>query len=252
MEIFYMLKEQEVVKQNLNTPSIAVYDEDFRLKLEGKKGILHPSEDLIRLTVRGNIKAKNMNESALDYGVGDGRHVNYLNSLGYHVTGADVAPASVEMIKNNFKNNTRFTATLLENTPQLPFADNHFSLILAWEVLHWLGSPEFFEKIMHEFSRILQPGGMILLTMPTENHYLKRYSLEIGKSTYLCKTNMRMDCVYYSPNLFTLNYLFENEKNYHIQQILRYEYGSTSTEPSLEERMSFYGFCLKNNKALAK
>jgi hypothetical protein len=81
--------------------------------------------------------------------------------------------------------------------------------------------------------------------MPTEKHYLKRYSLEIGKSTYLCKTQTRMDCIFYSPNLFTLKHIFENELGLKILQTLRYEYGSASTEPTLDEGMSFYGFCLK-------
>jgi hypothetical protein len=54
-----------------------------------------------------------------------------------------------------------------------------------------------------------------------------------------------MDCVFYSPNLFTLKHIFENDLRLSILQTLRYEYGSTSTEPTLDERMSFYGFCLK-------
>ncbi len=225
--------------------SILVYEKDFQLKLKGQKGILHPSEDLIRLIARGSIAAKEPGEAALDFGVGDGRHVEYLMSLGYHVTGTDVAPSSLEVTKRLFKDNDKFRGFLLDNSPELPVADGAFSLVVAWEVLHWLGTPELFLKGMREFMRVLRPGGVILLTMPTEDHYLKRYSLEIGKSTYFCKTKTRMDCIFYSPNLFTLKHVFESELRLSIQQTLRYEYGSTSTEPTLDERMSFYGFCLR-------
>lgn len=226
--------------------SIRVYDSDFRLKLEGKKGILHPSEDLIRLVARGTIKANGDTEAAaLDFGVGDGRHVEYLMSLGYRVTGTDVAPASLELTNRLFASNGRFRGILLESSPRLPLGDSTFSLVVAWEVLHWLGSPEKFAHAMQEFRRVLEPQGHILLTMPTERHYLKRHSLEIGKSTYLCKTQTRMDCTFYSPNLFTLRHVFEKELGLEVLQTLRYEYGSTSTEPSLDERMSFYGFCLR-------
>ena len=226
-------------------PSISVYEKDFQLKLKGQKGILHPSEDLIRLVVRSAIAAKGPGESALDFGVGDGRHVQYLMSLGYSVTGADVAPSSLEVTRRLFEGNDKFRGILLETSPELPVSDHTFSLVVAWEVLHWLGTPERFLQGMRELVRVLRPGGAILLTMPTESHYLKQYSLEIGKSTYHCKTPTRMDCVFYSPNLFTLKNVFENEMGLEISHILRYKYGSTSTEPTLDERMSFYGFCLR-------
>src|ERR1700745_1163271 len=88
--------------------SITVYEEDFRLKVKGLKGILHPSEDLIRLVVRGRITATEPGEAALYLGVGDGRHVEYLMSLGYHVIGTDVAPSSLEVTQKLFKGNDRF------------------------------------------------------------------------------------------------------------------------------------------------
>lgn len=225
--------------------SIGVYEADFELKVKGLKGILHPSEDLIRLVARGAIKAAGPDEKALDFGVGDGRHVEYLMELGYSVVGTDVAPSSLEVSKRLFQDNKKFEGLLLENSPDLPFTDKAFSLIVAWEVIHWLGNSELFLKAMQEFLRVLRPGGSILLTMPTERHYLKNHSLEIGKSEYLCKTQMRMDCIFYSPNLFTLKHIFENELGLKIEQTLRYEYGSSSTEPSLDQGMSFYGFCLR-------
>jgi SAM-dependent methyltransferase len=228
-----------------NDASILVYEKDFQLKVQGRKGIFHPSEDLIRLIARGQIAAKEVGEQALDFGVGDGRHVNYLMSLGYRVTGTDVAPSSLEVTQEIFGDNINFRGILLQNSPQLPFADRKFSLILAWEVLHWLGSPDVYMKGMKELLRVMRPDGVLLLTMPTERHYLKRYSLEVERSTYCCKTQSRMDCVFYSPNLFTLRHIFEAELGLSILQTLRYEYGSTSTEPTLDDRMSFYGFCLQ-------
>jgi SAM-dependent methyltransferase len=225
--------------------SVLVYEQDFQLKLKGQKGILHPSEDLIRLVARGSIAAKEPEEAALDFGVGDGRHVEYLMSLGFRVVGTDVAPSSLEVVKRLFAGDDRFRGILLERSPELPIADDTFSLVVAWEVLHWLGSPEMFMKGMRELKRVLRQDGRILLTMPTEDHYLKRYSLEVGRSTYHCKTQTRMDCLFYSPNLFTLRHVFENELALRILQTLRYEYGSTATEPTLEDRMSFYGFSLE-------
>src|SRR5262249_18280955 len=131
-------------------PSVAVYETDFQLKLQGSKGILHPSEDLIRLVVRGSIAAAVPGESALDFGVGDGRHVGYLMSRGYRVTGTDVAPSAVEVTKRLFQDQNQYRGILLDNSPELPFMDQEFSLVIAWEVLHWLGSRDIFLSGMRE------------------------------------------------------------------------------------------------------
>jgi len=231
-----------------SAPAISVYETDFQLKLRGQKGILHPSEDLIRLIARGKIAAGAADEVALDYGVGDGRHVRYLMSLGYSVIGTDVAPSSLHFTNKVFEGDKGYRGILLDSSTKLPIPDGAISLVLAWEVLHWLGSPDEYRRGMRELLRVMKPAGVMLLTMPTERHYLKRHSLEIGTSTYHCKTPSRMDCVFYSPNLFTLRHLFESELGLSVEQILRYEYGSTSTEPNLDEGMSFYGFCLKRKR----
>src|SRR5690349_18438202 len=144
--------------------SIGVYEKDFQLKDSGQKGILHPSEDLIRLIARGKIAAKRPGEVALDFGVGDGRHVEYLMALGYDVIGTDVAPSSLSVTKKLFQGNPRYQGHLLENSPELPVGDGSVSLVVAWEVLHWLGSPELFQKAIRELLRVLIPGGVILLT----------------------------------------------------------------------------------------
>ena len=63
----------------------------------------------------------------MDFGVGDGRHVEYLMSLGYDVTGTDVAPASLDVTKRVFAGNGRFSGFSLENAPELPARIRLFS-----------------------------------------------------------------------------------------------------------------------------
>ena len=43
-------------------------------------------------------------------------------------------------------------------------------------------SAELFLKGMQELLRVLRPDGIILMTMPTETYYLKRYSLKSPKA----------------------------------------------------------------------
>lgn len=224
--------------------SIAAYEQYYARQLDGAHGLTRASEDFVRLLVRGGIAPGKVDEPALDFGIGDGRHAEYLISMGYRVTGTDVSDAPLQVSNRRLLGTGKLQTTLLERSPALPFPDRAYSLVVAWEVMHWLGGPESWELAIREFIRVLRPGGHLILTMPTERHYLKRHSLEVGKSTYLCKTPERMDCRFYSPNLLTLKHLFERDFGLSVRLVLCYENGSTVTEQTLEERFSMYGFLL--------
>lgn len=224
--------------------SISVYEQYYARQLDGAHGLTRAADDFVRLLARGGIAPGAVDEPALDFGIGDGRHAEYLISMGYQVTGTDVSATPLQVASRRLQGTGKLQAVLLDNSPHLPLPDRAFTLVVAWEVLHWLGGPESWELAIREFIRVLRPGGQLILTMPTERHYLKRYALEVGKSTYLCKTPERMDCRFYSPNLLTLKHLFELDFGLQVRQVLCYENGSTVTEQSLEERFSMYGFLL--------
>lgn len=228
--------------------SISVYDELYKKQLEGTRGLTIVSENFIRLMIRDQIYPSGVEAHALDFGCGDGCISEYLLKRGYSVMASDVSESALNVTRQRLDGlgEGAFSVYMTRETGQLPSVPNHSAeLVVAWEVLHWLGNKEKWLSTMAELLRILAPGGRLLLTMPTEDHYLKRYSLEIGISQYLAKTDNRMDCVLYSPNLYTLKHIFIEDFRLRIEQILRYEEGSTTTEHSLMDRFSMYGFCLK-------
>lgn len=52
----------------------------------------------------------------------------------------------------------------------LPFAENTFRAVIAGELLEHLDSPE---NVLAEFSRVLQPGGRLLITTPSPYELLR-------------------------------------------------------------------------------
>lgn len=54
---------------------------------------------------------------------------------------------------------------------KLPWEDNSFDLITAWEVFEHLENPHF---IFHEITRVLKPGGTLIISMPNVFHIISR------------------------------------------------------------------------------
>jgi len=81
---------------------------------------------------------------------------------------------------------------------------------------------------MEDFKRVLDKHGKVIVTMPTEFHYLKDYSIEKGDCIYHCRAEERDNTTFYSLNLTMLKYLFEDVLGLKIVDIFRYDHGRNS------------------------
>ncbi len=102
-------------------------------------------------------------EKILEAGCGRGRWVFYLRRLGYDVIGIDVASSDIEYAR-------RFDPTIpitYDDVLHTSFPDALFGAIIS------LGVVEHFEEGPHqaftEVKRLLKPGGLFLVTVPTQN-----------------------------------------------------------------------------------
>lgn len=92
----------------------------------------------------------------LDAGCGSGLFSNLAIETGAQVIGVDAAPGLLEVArKRNPQNNF-----LEEDLEALPFADNSFHFVAAFNSLQYAGS---FENALQEAKRVLKPGGHLLM-----------------------------------------------------------------------------------------
>jgi 2-polyprenyl-3-methyl-5-hydroxy-6-metoxy-1,4-benzoquinol methylase len=96
----------------------------------------------------------------LDVGCGNGSNSFPLASLGHHLLGIDISAESIQhaALENPFAN-ARF---MVHNLVEKPL-DETFDLILCSEVLEHLTDPE---PLLLAMARVLEPGGLLLITVP--------------------------------------------------------------------------------------
>jgi SAM-dependent methyltransferase len=92
----------------------------------------------------------------LDAGCGSGLFSNMAIGGGAQVIGVDAAPGLLEVARQrNPKNNF-----LEEDLESLPFGDNAFDFVTAFNSLQYAGS---FENALREAARVLKPGGRLVI-----------------------------------------------------------------------------------------
>lgn len=115
---------------------------------------------------RGNAVLKwiaDQAESVLDVGCGAGVLVEALDTLSKRtVTGIDLAPEATSAYLQPHSRGRIVKGDISE----LPFEDDSFDCIVAMDVLEHFDE---LEQPLAELSRVVTPGGQLLVTGPTEN-----------------------------------------------------------------------------------
>ncbi len=102
----------------------------------------------------------------LDVGCGGGEFLTQLKNNNFSALSAtdmdqyfDPSIDNIEFKKTNFC------------YEKLPWGDNTFDLITAWEVFEHLENPHF---LINELERVLKPGGKLIVSMPNVFHIISR------------------------------------------------------------------------------
>jgi len=124
------------------------------------------------LTVDFDLLAVQDNNIALDAGCGLGRHSFEFVSRGANVFSMDMDMDCVRRTRftlvymrdnGQAKHDTHFQV-LVGNALKLPFRDNTFDRVICAEVMEHVPDDN---QACHELARVLKPGGLIAITVPT-------------------------------------------------------------------------------------
>lgn len=123
----------------------------------------------------------------LEVGCGPG-YFGRLLSTRFDYSGIDISPAAVRLAKEVHG----LESVRVGRAEVLEFSDGEFSAIVAFDLVEHLGEPERFFK---EASRVLVPGGVLILSTPNPEslgNRLKTRDSENPPSMYLDSTHVSL------------------------------------------------------------
>ncbi len=129
------------------------------------------------------LKAKGFSR-VLDLGCGAGRHVVYLSSLGFQVTGMDLSTNGLVHTKSRMMAEHLKAGLLRAEMSLLPFGDESFDCVISVYVLHH-SSRARVKRALAEIRRVLVPRGMVLALVLSDDDWKFGRGRQLEQGTYL-------------------------------------------------------------------
>ena len=128
----------------------------------------------------------------LDIGAGRGIYLLILSKLGFECHAIDTWSEYEDRYNNRMGNKKdildRFEKSNVKAkecdilASSLPFPDGEFDLVLFMDVIEHLATP--LKRVLREISRVLTPGGYLILETPNTASLINRVKAVFGKSVY--------------------------------------------------------------------
>lgn len=116
----------------------------------------------------------------LDFGCGKGAITKRVAALrpNYTIYGTDISSRALSYAKKTLPN---ATYSLLSDTQKIPHKDNSFSVVLASDVLEHIYDTK---TAFNELSRVLAPGGTLIITVPYNGKLKMLIAILVGFEFY--------------------------------------------------------------------
>jgi 2-polyprenyl-3-methyl-5-hydroxy-6-metoxy-1,4-benzoquinol methylase len=109
----------------------------------------------------------------LEAGCGQGIWVIELESNGYKVVGIDYSMKGIHAALEYGVSSSIINGNILS----LPFKDNSFDVILSWGVVEHFQDVADVLSALHEKWRVIRQGGVLFITVPVDNYFLRLKNL---------------------------------------------------------------------------
>lgn len=111
-----------------------------------------------------------------------------------------------------------------------------FDLINCWETIHWISDYKKINKILEIFYKSLKKKGKLIITFPTEKHYIVNKSNNVGKFVYKASATERKGMLICNPPISIIKKTFK-KIGFSIDGIYRYDHGRI-IRPGIQNELS--------------
>lgn len=108
---------------------------------------------------------------ALDIGAAAGGNTRVLEAAGWQSTALEYSPAGVELAL------ARGLTVVQGDARQIPFEDDHFGLVVAYDVLEHIQEDD---QVVTEIARVVRPGGLVLIAVPADPRLWSEHDADVG------------------------------------------------------------------------
>ena len=175
-------KTRETSEQNHEDLGGWFPDQDSAARYHADSTAAYHNDRLRAITLLVNrlLESKNTPLDVVDFGIGDGREISELGLPLSHIVGVDISPHMISLAEENLQNfDTELIVGGVQELGNIGTASA--DLVVSTNVLGYL-SPDDEEKFFTETTRILRPGGFVLLTVGNELFDL--FALNSGTASF--------------------------------------------------------------------
>jgi len=191
----------------MDRTDLAHHEWDRRWKTtEGRADWVAPDPEVV--DVIPALKQRGFRD-VLDLGCGVGRHSILLASEGFNVTAMDGSHAGLDFASEEAALQRLEISTVCAEMTHLPFNDQSFDYLLAWNVIYH-GDLTVVKQAISEIHRILRPGGFAHLTMLSDRNSEIATGEFISEGTYINPGLSDKAHPHYYCNAMKLAELFSN------------------------------------------
>jgi SAM-dependent methyltransferase len=161
-----------------NGVNVQIWEDLYR---QGKSNLNYPNSFLVSLS--HHLLNPATHHRVLDYGFGTGANLIFLARRGFELSGAEVSKSALDIVQSKLGAEMLHADLRLMQEDKLPFGDNSFDGVIAWQVLYY-NNWETLHQAVREIDRVLRPGGIFIGTMAAPGDVSQVNSTPLGNDLY--------------------------------------------------------------------